>query len=597
MKKSILLLAVLLIFQADTRAQRNVILSAMKDELARSVHQLKLEDEAGPYYVSYLLQDSYTLGITADSGAITSNSDNRGRTLRTDLRVGSYTQDNSNFLSLNLGNLTDMLSASSRIPIDDDYEVLRRQIWRVTDTAYKNALETLTKKKAALQNAVQTETLPDFTKSEAISNLAPEASLTFPKAQWTQLVDQISKLFLGQPKIQKSRVRLDVHIANSYYVNSEGTVSVQPSGDARLSVTAMTQADDGMPLNNFLVYAAASPEGLPDKARLESDIKTMIADLMAARTAPAAEEYSGPVLFIGQAAGELFGQGFSSLLAARKVPLSDNPQMTSMFGRVMENPFLNKINTKVAANFLSVKAAPTLKSYNQKALLGSYAVDEEGIASRDVSLIENGILKNLLMTRTPVKGFAQSNGHFRGGAAAPSVIQIASARKLNYPQLKQELIKAAGEESLPYGYLVKGLTPMMEALSSNDMDLVSTLMMAQQGPPDPTQFRLTRPYSVFRVYPDGREEPVRGVEFGAVSINAFKNIIATSDEEIVYDYPASSSLLQSGLGGLLSMMTMSGMPAQAYATVITPSFLIGGIDLKKVSGTFRKPPIVAYPIK
>ena len=137
----------------------------------------------------------------------------------------------------------------------------------------------------------------------------------------------------------------------------------------------------------------------------------------------------------------------------------------------------------------------------------------------------------------------------------------------------------------------------MEALSSDDMDLVSTLMMAQQGLPDPTQFRLTRPYSVFRVYPDGREEPLRGVEFGAVSINAFKNIIATSDEEIVYDYPASSSILQRGLGGLLNMMAMSSMPTQAYATVITPSFLIGGIDLKKVSSTFWKPPIVAYPIK
>jgi len=596
-KKPILLLAVLLIFQSDMHAQRNVILSAMKDELARSVNQLKLEGEAGPYYVSYLLQDSYTLGIMADSGAIIANSDDRGRMLRTDLRVGSYTQDNSNFLSLNLGNLSDMLTASSRIPIDDDYDVLRRQLWRVTDTSYKNALDTLTKKKAALQNAVQTEAVPDFTKSEAISNLAPEASFTCPKAQWTQLVDQISKLFLGQPKIQKSRVGLDVHIANSYYVNSEGTVSVQPSWDARFSVTAMTQADDGMPLYNFRVYTAANPEGLPDRAPLEADIKTMIADLMTARTAPVAEEYSGPMLFVGQAAGELFFQGFSGLLAARRVPLSDNPQMSAMFGRVMENPFLNKINAKVAANFLSLKATPTLKNYDQKALLGSYAVDEEGIPSRDVSLIENGILKNLLMTRTPVKGFAQSNGHSRGGTAAASVIQVASSKKLNYQQLKQELIRAAGEEGLPYGYMVKGLTSIVDAMSSDDSDLVSTLMMAQRELQDPTQFRLTRPYSVFRVYPDGREEPVRGAEFGIVSINVFKNIIATSDEEIVYDYPSRSSLLQSGMGPLAAIMSTSGIPTQSYSTVITPSLLIGGMDLKKVSGTFRKPPIVPYPVR
>lgn len=597
MKKSILLLAVLLIFQADSRAQKSVILSAMKDELARSVDQLKLEGEAGPYYVSYLLQDSYSLGITADSGAITTNSDNRGRTLRTDLRVGDYTLDNSNFMTLNLGSLTDMLSTSSRIPIDDDYEVLRRQIWRITDRAYKNALDTLTKKKATLQNRVQTEILPDFTKGEAVSNVAPETSFTVPRAQWTQLVDQISKLFLGQPKIQKSSVGLGVHIANSYYVNSEGAVFVQPSWDARLSVTAMTQADDGMPLSDFLVYTAASADGLPDKARLESDIKTMIAELLTARTAPVAEEYSGPVLFLGQAAGELFSQGFSNLLSGRRAPVSDNPQMNAMLGRFMENPFLTKVNAKVAANFLSVKAAPGLKTYNQKALLGSYAMDEEGVPGRDVSLIENGILKNLLMTRTPVKGFAQSNGHCRGGSAASSVIQVSSANKLNYQQLKQELIKAAKEENLSYGYLVKGLTPIVEAMSSDDTDLISSLLLSQQGPPEPTQFKLTRPYSVFRVYPDGREEPVRGVEFGAVSINAFKNVIATSDDELAYDYVAVSSILQSGLGSLLSMASGSGMPTQAYATVITPSLLIGGIDMKKVSGTFRKPPIVGYPIK
>jgi hypothetical protein len=596
MKRTFFLLALLLIFRADTRAQNAVILNAMKDELARSVEQLKLDAEAAPYFLSYLVKDTYSVRITGDSGALTANSENRTRTLKTDLRVGSYALDNSNFLTLSLPSLTEMLTANIPMPLDDDYEVLRRQIWRATDKAYKTALETLAKKKGSLQNTIRTEMLPDFTKGEATSSLAPEASFAIQRVRWSQMVDQISKLFLGQPGIQKSRVDLRIQVVNSYYVNSEGAASVEPSATTRLAVTASAQADDGMPLKNVLVYTAARPDGLPDKSRLDTDITTMITDLLAARTAPLADNYSGPVLFEAQAAGELFSQGFGNFLLGKKAPVSDNPQFNAMFA-LLENPFLGKVNVKVAANFLSLKAIPTQRDFNRKALLGSYTIDDEGVRCRDTDLIENGILKNLLTTRTPVKGFAQSNGHFRGGSAAPSVIQLISTRKLTSQELKQELIKAVKEEGLPFGYLVKGLTPALEALDPEDAT-IEGLLMPEQGQPEPTQFRLTKPYAVFRIYPDGKEELVRGVEFSSLSINAFKNVIATSDQEIVYDYPVNAPTLPSGMSGLLSLMGMSGAFGQDhYATVITPSLLIGGIDARRVSGNFRKPPIVSYPLK
>jgi len=217
MKHAIVLLAVLLSIASNAMAQKTVILDAMKDELTRSMQQLKLEGEAGPYYVSYLITDTYGLRITADSGAITANSENRNRTLKVDLRVGSYAQDNSNFLSLSnvAGLLNTLTSSNIRLPLDDDYDVLRRQIWQATDRAYKNALETLTKKKASLQNTVQTEALPDFVKGSAISSIAKENSFVVQRAQWDQRVDQIARLFLRQQSIQKSRVELGIQISNS----------------------------------------------------------------------------------------------------------------------------------------------------------------------------------------------------------------------------------------------------------------------------------------------------------------------------------------------------------------------------------------------
>ena len=118
-----------------------------------------------------------------------------------------------------------------------------------------------------------------------------------------------------------------------------------------------------------------------------------------------------------------------------------------------------------------MQAIPTLKNYNGMKLLGSYEIDDEGVRGQDVQLIQDGMLKNLLTTRTPVKGFNQSNGHFRGGSPVPSVIHITSTNGLSSEDLKQELIDAIEDEGLPYGYIVKGLTPPSEVAELASMTM------------------------------------------------------------------------------------------------------------------------------
>jgi predicted Zn-dependent protease len=568
MRRLTILSAIFLIFQTGVYAQKSVLMNAMKDELRRSMEQLKLEGDPGPYYLSYQVDDSSLVGFASEFGAPMASADNRSRSVKIDLRVGSYSQDNSNFLSgTNISSLLSS-SASARLPLDDDYYGLRRGLWMTTDRAYKTALDTLSKKKNYLQNVVQAESIPDFTKGNATSSLLAENPRTVDKARWSQLVDQTAKLFSGLPEIQRSRVVLTIQIVNSYYINSEGAEVIEPYSVARLDISASIQADDGMPLNANRSYVTR-PDTLPDKAALEADVRKMISDLLASKTAPVAEQYSGPVLFVGQAAGELFNQGFAVFLSARRQPVTDNPSAT----RLRENPFLEKINTKVAANFLSVKAVPTMKTYGKQGLIGSCTVDEEGVPCQDVSLIENGILKNLLATRTPVKGFTQSNGHARGGGVAPSVIQISSTNKKPMAQLKQDLMNAAKEEGLPFGYIVYGVTP--GAVGGGASATLSALL-SRQDQAEPTMFRLANPYSIFRLYPDGKEEPVRGAEFGSIHINSLRNILATSDDETIHDFAIGSS---------------------HPATVITPSLLITGIDLKKSlgAGTYPKLPIVGPP--
>ncbi len=598
MKKAIFVACILLVYQAAASAEESILLSAMKDELLRSMDQLKLGGDEGPYYLSYLLKDVYSLRIISDSGAITTISENRGRTLKTDLRVGSYALDNSNFVSLGVS-ASLLASNNARLTVDDDYDVLRRQIWMATDRAYKSALDTIAKKKASLQNTVQTEVLPDFTKGGGYSRSISEAQFAVEKSRWIQMIDELSRLFLKQEPIQKSKVDLGIQVINSYFINSEGARSIEPSAATQLVIAAYTRADDGMPLGSYLTYTASRPEELPDEINLNSDINAMIEDLLATRVAPVAEDYSGPILFVGQAAGELFGQGLSRFLLGRKMPLSNNPEMNNMISRTLENPLLGKVDRRVASKFLSVTASPSLRNYNGKSLLGSYEIDEEGVPCSDITLIENGILKNLLMTRAPVKGFARSNGHSRGGSPAPSVIRISTANARTVEELKRDLLNAVRDENLPYGYIVKGLTPPAEAAELEGSDTISRALVQQLGPPEPTQFRLTKPYSIFRIYPDGKEELVRGIEFRSLNIRILRDIVAASDEEIIYDYPVSAADISSGsLSGLLRMLGTAGVSGQEYyATVIMPSLLLEEVEMKTTTGSYQRLPIVDYPLK
>jgi hypothetical protein len=592
MTKTARILGFCLALAVGSFAQSRVIIDALKDELARSMDKLRLENEAGPYFLSYLLKDNYALAISANSGAITGDQETRSRVLRIDLRVGDYDLDNSNFISTSsiLGLLGSM---GGRTVLDDDYGVLRRQIWIETDRAYKAALDTLTKKKAALQNTVRTETIPDFTKSEPLTSVLAPVALEAKRTQWEKAVSELAKVFLGEEKVLRSKVDFRARLSNAYYVNSEGTTSVQPAMAWRLVLSASSQADDGMPLKNVFVYTGSSPADVPDVNKIQAEVKRMIADLLALRSAPILEDYNGPVLFEKGAAAEVMAQGLVNFLVTRKMPLSDNPQVSAMLG-LIENPFQSRVETRVLPVFLSVKASPSLKTFDGQTLLGSYAVDDEGVKAQDVNLVENGILKSLLTSRSPVKGFLPSNGHGRGGSALPSVIQVVSSRKSSAAELKSKLLETLKDENLPYGYIVRSIIPPSEAVDPEDFTLdISALA---RGTPDPSQFVLTKPVLAFKVYPDGKEELVRGAEFGSISVAAFKNILGTSEDIAVADFPLSG--LPAFASSIAASLLGSGaFPAgDAYATVITPSILVPGIDLKKPSGRYSKPPIVGYPL-
>src|SRR4029077_3677946 len=139
---------------------------ALRDELARSMARLRLDTLPGPYFVAYRVDEVQTTEANATLGALLHGADAHRRALNVELRVGDYAFDNGNFLEMPSPTRT-MLEGSfgsAALPLDDDYAVIRRQLWLATDGAYKRAVEQLSQKRATLANHTRTDVLPDFSK-------------------------------------------------------------------------------------------------------------------------------------------------------------------------------------------------------------------------------------------------------------------------------------------------------------------------------------------------------------------------------------------------------------------------------------------------
>lgn len=288
-------------FLSDLHSQDKEILRAMKDEMERSMASLRMENQPAPYYIAYTVLDRTTTNHRATLGAPLDETSGHNRTLRVEVRVGNYDFDSSRFLSFDreAGVVPVFAPGGMSCTLDDNYDAMRRQIWLTTDAAYKRAVQVYSKKKAAFQNRVETEPIPDFSKEEAVQTILPVKPLAGVGKEWTDAVRQISAAFSQMPEIYSSEASLSVTEGTRYFLNSEGFKTVEPIRSAFLRVTAETQAEDGMPLRDFIAAFGHSPQDLPQPSELTARARRMATDLASSRKAPVGDNYNGPVLIEG----------------------------------------------------------------------------------------------------------------------------------------------------------------------------------------------------------------------------------------------------------------------------------------------------------
>jgi predicted Zn-dependent protease len=578
---------------ARAQQSEDVVTRAMRDELARSMKELRLNQLERPYFIAYRVRENHSLSAAASYGSLLGSGADSGRSLSVEVRVGDYAFDNTNFfgagggmIGIGFGGLT-MAFGGGDLPLDNDYLEIRRQLWLATDAAYKEAVETLAAKKASLLNRARTDTLSDFTREEPTRTTEELPAVPLRRTEVENVVRELSRL-TDLAQLNSSTVSASVSNVLTRYLNSEGTAYTTLRPLVTLSATASTQAVDGQPLSTSMRLYARSIDAMPARIEIESMVRTMARRLDSLRSAATIERYSGPVLFEGRAAAELFSQVFAPALVARRRMETGEPGMSAMIDRAMgrgSGSLSDKVGSRVLPEFLTVIDDPTLATRDGQTLLGSYKVDVEGVPGRRKTLVDAGILKSLLSTRNPVEGMPRSSGNNRGGGAAPSNMMVESSAGISDAELRTRLLDVVKKRGLAYGIVVRELGAGAAFVPEDPMEMFTA--MRQGGGGGRAVLR------VYKLYPGGREELVRGARLSDVTTQSFRDILAVSSGTTVYSRAAGG--FGPGPGFMLEDMFGDEAPTPAMATYVVPSLLFDDVALTRTTGQLPKPPLSAPP--
>jgi len=536
--------------QTPLNGPDDLLLSTMEKELHRGQSELAKQDPA-PYFTSYNVTDGESLVILSAQGGILTSAHARHRAADVSMRIGTPALDNTHDKERSSG------ITSGQLPQRDDPDAIARVLWKLTYEQYRKARQSYTnvKTKTAVR-AKDEDDSPDFSQEKPSTYIDKTPLPAFPEQKtWEDLARRYSASFRQYPQVEESLVFLYATKSHSYLVSTEGAKIVTADAIFRIVIQAETRADDGMELMRVETFQFSDPAKVPSEAEVAASVKKMANDLNALRAAPLAEPYNGPALLSGRAAAVFFHEVLGHRVEGQR-----------QRGRDEGQTFTKKVNEKILPEFLSVADDPTLHTLAGTELSGFYRFDDEGMPASRVEVVKDGILKNFLMGRLPVKNFSNSNGHGRAQSGLMPVgrqgnLIVTSSKTIPDAQLRTRFVEEIKKQGKPYG------------LYFEDIQGGFTLTTREL----PQAFQVL-PVMVWRVYADGRpDELVRGVDIVGTPLTVLTEIAATGDTTSVFN----------GICGAES----GSVPVSAAA----PAMLFSEMEVQKRKYGDTRPPILPPP--
>jgi TldD protein len=527
-----------------------VLLQVMQQELHRAMTSLSKADPA-PYFISYSVDEEFGKVIVGSNGAIVANAGRHERTGDISVRVGGRDLDNTH------GENRFHAITTTALPLDDKADAIARVLWLNTDHMYKKAAQTYLEVTTSTKvRADEDDPSPDFSTEKPQVYIGKATSMpNFDQHEWEERIRRLSALFNKYPEIENSTVMLLVDAPTQYFVSSEGARIVTSRSLVRVLALASSRSSDGMELARSETFDASSFDRLASDQEITAKIEKIAADLRKLKAAPVVEPFSGPALLSGRAAAVFFHEVVGHRLEGQR-QRGENEGQT----------FTKMVNQSVLPPFLSVEDDPTLTALEGKELSGKYQFDEEGQKSERVELISNGILKQFLMSRMPVKGFMHSNGHGRAQDGMMPVgrqgnLIVRSSKSVPDSELRARLIQEIKDEKKPYGLYFE--------------DIAGGFTLTLRNMPQAFQIM---PLMVWKVYADGRpDELVRGVDIIGTPLAALNRIVLTGQKLDTFNGECGA---ESG-----------SIPVSASA----PAMLFSEIEVQKVAQGHERPPVLPPP--
>jgi TldD protein len=552
---ALLLVCCCLLVQGSLSQQpeKTLLLKAMEEELSRSMKGLGEKGNPPPYFISYDITETKNVMITASYGSLRRSSKEHRRLLDVEVRVGDYKLDNTHRLR---GVYDFSFPFPVPISLEDDMDAIKSALWLETDKKYKAAMERLIQVRAQKTVKVKEEDeSADFSRESPEKFIGALSDISIDKKSWEKKLKEYSTLFNEFPEIYESSVSVSANATNKYLVNSEGTIIQHSSTHWRLGIYAGTRAEDGMDLYKYESFESHSLAKTPDEEEVRQKIKLLTKELLALRASPVVEPFTGPAILSGRAAGVFFHEIFGHRIEGHRQKDEEEGQT-----------FTKKINQPVLPDFISVYDDPLQKSFGDKDLSGHYLYDDEGVKAQRITVVENGILKNFLMSRSPIAGFEKSGGHGRKEAGYRAVgrqgnLIVEASKAVSEKELRELLIEECKKQGKEFGLIFE--------------DISGGFTFTGRGIP---QAYAVIPIIVYRVFADGRsDEMVRGVDLIGTPLVSLSKILACGNKPEVFN----------GICGAES----GGVPVSAVA----PSILTGEIEIQKRRKSPDRPPLLPPP--
>lgn len=537
-------------------AQNDFTLQAMEEELNRAMKVLGRSKPVSLYFLLYQVWDEHEIYMNASEGALYSYTDEHKRYVDVDVRVGSSKLDNTHEIRGSEYDYLSWIPTIIEIPIDTDPHSLKAVLWTHTDREFKEAQEAYTKVIAEKQVKVaETDTSPDFSLVRSQQYYDPPQTFDTDLQPWQEKLRQLSLRFKEYPWIYNSQVSLRATNLGKYLVNSDGTRIRENRLMYRVSMFASTMADDGMELYLSYSFFATRVGQFPSDSEIMNEIDTLITHLDALRNAPVVEPYIGPAILINRASGVFFHEIFGHRIEGHR-------QKSEFEGQT----FTKKVGEQILPEFISIYDDPTLTLLDEKVLNGHYKFDDEGVPAQKVTVVDHGVLKEFLMSRSPIERFPASNGHGRRShgkdiVSRQGILYIDSEKEVPFDELRQALIDECKNQGKEYGLIF--------------YDISGGFTSTGRGG---TQSFKVIPLFVKRIYVDGRpDEVVRGVDIVGTPLLSFSKIEMTGDDYGIFNGTCGA---ESGW-----------VPVSA----ISPSIFVTEIEVEKKAKGQDKPPILPAP--